>query len=293
MKPKNIHIFGRLPFGKSTPEKAGQSKPPFRRRTTVGAALALAVSLGACAPAHQDVRQTGPRGFDAMGHGIAQLVLSPFIIAAGVLEGIVMLPYYMSTDVHALNDAMVSQNTAVDLDRTYRYAYGQTLGEAATPAAGRGTVFRTMDQATAHFQRVLSGYGVTNADEYILTAVRSADRSGYTLYAVVHRPGPRLRIAQHGRATTLGHTDKAFYRPYRTDAYGATADTVIDWAGVPRKTVSTQKGQAILMTLAANSVLINRRSDDYWNAENAWYQGRYKAVVADRQAYLDERLGKS
>ena len=71
------------------------------------------------------------------------------------------------------------------------------------------------------------------------------------------------------------------------------ADTVIDWAGVPRRTVGTQRGQAILMTLAANSVLINRRSDDYWNAENAWYQGRHKAVVADRQAYLDERLGKS
>ena len=61
MRPKNIHI------------------------------LALAVALSACAPAHQEVRQTGPRGFDAMGHGIAQLVLSPFIIAAGVLEGIVMV----------------------------------------------------------------------------------------------------------------------------------------------------------------------------------------------------------
>jgi hypothetical protein len=66
---------------------------------------------------------------------------------------------------------------------------------------------------------------------------------------------------------------------------------VIDWAGVPRTTIKTQKGQAILMTLAANSVIINRRSDSYWDIEKRWIEGDYKSIVAERKAQLDRRMG--
>ena len=68
---------------------------------------------------------------------------------------------------------------------------------------------------------------------------------------------------------------------------------MIDWAGVPRTTIKTQKGQAILMTLAANSVLINRRSDDYWTVEKRWTDRYHKEIAAERKTYLDQRMGKS
>ena len=78
--------------------------------------------------------------------------------------------------------------------------------------------------------------------------------------------------------------------PYSKDAKGRPLDLVIDWAGVPRTSIRSQKGQAILMTLAANSVLINRRSDEYWNAERVWKNGGYQRIVNDRKAVLDRRM---
>ena len=59
---------------------------------------------------------------------------------------------------------------------------------------------------------------------------------------------------------------------------------------MPRTTIKTQKGQAILMTLAANSVLINRRSDGYWEIERRWLDGDYERIVAERKAQLDRRM---
>ena len=44
------------------------------------------------------------------------------------------------------------------------------------------------------------------------------------------------------------------------------------------------------MTLAANSVIINRRSNNYWAAERRWISGEHVEVVRERKAYLDRRL---
>ncbi len=44
------------------------------------------------------------------------------------------------------------------------------------------------------------------------------------------------------------------------------------------------------MTLAANSVLINRRSDGYWEIERRWLDGDYERIVAERKAQLDRRM---
>jgi hypothetical protein len=90
---------------------------------------------------------------------------------------------------------------------------------------------------------------------------------------------------------TLGPNDHAWYRPYARDADGKPLDLVIDWAGVPRTSIRTQKGQAILMTLAANSVLLNRRSDEYWSTEATWVGGGFRDVVTARKSYLDRRMG--
>ena len=45
------------------------------------------------------------------------------------------------------------------------------------------------------------------------------------------------------------------------------------------------------MTLAANSVLINCRSDNYWDFQRRWIEGDYIRIVAERKARLDQRMG--
>ena len=108
---------------------------------------------------------------------------------------------------------------------------------------------------------------------------------------VRRRPETTIRVRDgDGRIVTLNPGDDAFYRPYKRDAEGRPLDMVIDWAGVPRASIRTQKGQAILMTLAANSVLINRRSDDFWAAETRWRAGAYTQIATERKAVLDRRM---
>ena len=225
-----------------------------------------------------------------LGMAIGYLVATPVMILAGLLEGIASAPYFMASDLHEMNRRMEAAEASVTLDRTYRYAYDRPLAEV--PKSGdTGKVFRHMSEASPHFQNVLRGYGVKDYERYVLTAVRSADRAGYTLYAVIYRPARQIRVLDaERRVRTLGPGERPYYRPLERDAEGRALDLVIDWAGVPRTAIKTQKGQAILMTLAANSVLINRRSDDYWDAERRWIAGDYEAVVAKRKVYLDRRM---
>jgi hypothetical protein len=250
--------------------------------------LMAAIMAGCAAP-----QQGGPspeHGFNTFGQGIGHLILSPFMIAAGLLEGISTLPYFVSTDLHELNRAMVEANAQVDLERTYAYAYAEEIGNV--PGSGEtGRVFRRLSEATEHFQRVLEGYGVEDYDRYILTGVRTADRQGYTLYAVAYRPQSVVTVREGGVTRTLEPRDFDYYKPILRDASGRPMDVIIDWAGVPRTAIRTQKGQAILMTIAANSVLINRRSDDYWAVERRWVGGEFQEIVAERKRYLDQRMG--
>ncbi len=226
----------------------------------------------------------------ALGVGLGYLVASPLLILAGLLEGIVTAPYLLNADLHEMNRNMVDANTRVSFDETYQYAYDRQLADV--PESGdTGMIFRHMIEATAHFQKVIKGYGVEDYDNYLLTAVRTADRDGYTLYAVVYRPVGEVRIVdENNRARFVGARDREYYRPILQDADGRPLDVVIDWAGVPRTTIKTQKGQAILMTLAANSVLINRRSDEYWSAERRWVMGDFEGVVAERKVDLERRM---
>lgn len=147
-----------------------------------------------------------------------------------------------------------------------------------------------------HFQSLLSQQGVADPERYLLTAVRSADASGYTLYAVVKRAPGALRVADSTdamRSQTLTPVDLAYYRPYREDAMGRPVDTVVDWAGIERRRIRTQKGQAILMNLAANSILNDKRSPEYWHAQKRWMAGEFRQIAQLRQASLRRRMGLS
>lgn len=228
-----------------------------------------------------------------LGQAMGYLIASPVLILAGLFEGIATAPYFIDADLHRMNAEMEKAKTGVTLDRTYRHAYGRAL-DTVPKSGSTGRVFRHMEAATRHFQAVLRGYGVQDHDAYILTAVRTADRDGYTLYGLIHRPAGRIRVTDRsGRVRVLTPRDRAYYRPHERDADGRPLDVVVDWAGVPRATIKSQKGQAILLTLAANSVLINRRSDDYWAVQRRWIGGNHERVVADRKAQLDQRMGRS
>ncbi|MDH3316413.1 MAG: hypothetical protein OER43_11695 [Gammaproteobacteria bacterium] len=259
------------------------------KRTVISLFMAALVT-GCATP-----QQGGPspeHGFNTFGQGLGHLILSPFMIVAGLLEGVSTVPYFVSADLHEMNRAMVEANAQVDLERTYQYAYKEKIEDV--PASGdTGKIFRHLSAATEHFQRVLKGYGVEEYDRYILTGIRTADRDGYTLYAVVYRPEIVVQVREGGATRSLKPGDFDYYKPILRDANGRPMDVIIDWAGVPRTTIRTQKGQAILMTIAANSVLVNRRSDDYWAVEERWVAGEYKEIVAERKRYLDTRMGVS
>ena len=252
--------------------------------------MVLSTFLVAGCVSHNPGEPSPARSF---GNALGHLVFAPVLIIAGLLEGIATAPYLIETDLHDMNREMEKANSNVTLDETYQFAYGRQL-DTVPKSGNTGKVFRHMGEATMHFQNVLKGYGVADHDQYLLTAVRSADQAGYTLYGVVFRPERQIRVRnQNSRIRTLSPGDRTYYKPYERDANDQPLDVVIDWAGVPRTTIKTQKGQAILMTLAANSVLINRRNDGYWDIEKSWIEGDYKRIVTERKAQLDRRIGST
>lgn len=255
-------------------------------KTLAAIIISAALVTGCTAPPPKEVQHPA----HGLGVALGYLVASPVLILAGLAEGIASAPYFVDSDLHEMNRTMTMSDAAVDLGRTYEYAYNADI-ETLSPEGDTGQVFRHLAPATRHFQKVLLGYGVEDPQNYILTAVRTADRQGYTLYGLVYRPETRIRVRDSGgRIVTLTPKDDGFYQPYARDAQGRPLDMVLDWAGVPRTSIRTQKGQAILMTLAANSVLINRRSDDFWVVEKQWRAGQFRQVATERKAALDSRM---
>ena len=247
----------------------------------------LLVFLTAGCVAHQPGQPSPAR---ALGQVFEHLLFAPMMIVAGLFEGIATAPYLIEGDLHDMNVKMEAAKANVTLDETYQYAYQRRL-ENVPKSGDTGRVFHHMRDVTAHFQKVLKGYGVDDPERYLLTAVRSADHAGYTLYGLIYRPAGPIRIRdRNGGFRTLTPVERAYYTPYERDAAGYPLDVVIDWAGVPRTTIKTQKGQAILMTLAANSVLINRRNDDYWTLQRRWMDGDFMNIVAERKVQLDQRM---
>ena len=224
---------------------------------------------------------------------IGHVVLSPLYVAAGLIQGLASIPYFLDAELRSLDDGFVASGARVSMSKTYQYGYGQTLTEGINNAT-RLLPARHMQSATARFRDVLRGYGVSNPDHYLLASVRSADQYGYTLYTVIHRlPGDIAVRGPDGLIVRLTPNDRAFYQPYERSATGQLLDVVIDWAGVERASIATFQGQAILMTVAANSVLTNRRSDQYWAVQSKWNNGGFREVVAERRQYLDARIGRS
>ncbi|UCG07099.1 MAG: hypothetical protein JSV83_00110 [Desulfobacterales bacterium] len=253
--------------------------------TTVGIFLACA------AP-----NQQGPspeHGMSSALQGLAHLVLSPLQIAAGLLEGIASVPYFLTTSIHEVNRGMVEAQAQVALDDTYEAAYGTKLTDV--PESGdTGEVFRRMKHATESFQKVLKTYGIHDAERYILTSIDTANKEGFTLFAVVYRPADSIQVFDKynpSSARNFEKQDRLFYEPFQKDANGRTLDEIVDWAAMPREDIKTQKAQAILITLAANSVIEGKKSPDYWENERRWIAGQFREITNARLAAVRNRMG--
>ena len=256
--------------------------------------IACASLLTACGSAHQS-RVNPEHGFETAGIGLGHLLLSPLMIVAGLLEGIAALPMLLGSGLHEINRELVAADAQITLDDVYRDVYNTPLEDVAADG-DTGTLFREMRSATMYFQSMLQRQGVEDADRYLLTAVRTADKSGYTLYAVVRRSANTIKVRSQPNSSTarlLGPVDLDYYHPYEHDAQHRNVDEIVDWAGLPRHTIGTQKGQAILFNLAANSVLNGKRSKGYWRVEQRWMAGEFRHIAETRQNTLRARMGVS
>jgi len=246
--------------------------------------------LAACAT----TTSTGPgvgHGFSTAIQGVGHLLLSPLQVATGLLEGIASVPYYLSTNLNEINQGLVNAQANVTLGDTYQSVYGKSLAEV--PASGdTGKVFKDLPEATQFFQKILREYQVPNAYRYILTSL-SSDQ--YVLLTVVYRSADSsIQVFdKHDRRSkfSLGNQDSLFYVPYRQDVNGQPLDTVIDWAALPKTTINTQKAQAVLLTLATNSVLSGKKSPTYWEIENRWLAGAARAIVQEQENSIKARMG--
>jgi hypothetical protein len=245
----------------------------------------------ACATSNDGGKNTN-KGFGKAMLGIAQLVLSPLQIAAGLLEGIASIPYYLATNVQDINNGMIAANAKITLDDTYESAYGKRIN--AVPETGdTGEVFQRMKHASEYFQKVLNRYGVPDSGNYILTSIDTANSKGYTLFAAVYRPANTINVIDKYDGTTkrtFERSDRLYYEPFAKDTNGRKLDVVIDWAAMPRDIIKTQKAQALLLTMAANAVANEKRSPDYWEIEKRWIAGEYEEITEQKMNSVKNKM---
>lgn len=264
----------------------------MKKLKTLLLVIVVAGIVGACATP-QSGGPDAERGLIGMFRGIGHLVLSPFQIAAGLLEGVAALPYYAGTSLKAINDGLAKAQAKVTLDDTYESAYGKRLDQVSADG-DTGEVFRRMKHATEYFQKVLKRYGVPDPQHYILTSIDTANKDGATLFAVVYRPTKSITVLDKYDQKTLRTftaDDRLFYEPFQTDINGKQLDIIVDWAGVPIDHYKTQKQQAVLLTLAANAVAEGRKRSDYWMAEKRWIAGEFFSVLKQQNDKVQKSLG--
>jgi hypothetical protein len=178
---------------------------------------------------------------------VGMAALSPFQIAAGLLEGIASVPYFLSTDLRAINQGLIKAQAKITLNDTYQLVSSNT-----------NIIFKTMKQATSVFQELLKKKNIYNHHYYILTAINEISGK-YMLLAVIYRPIDSIQV--------------------------------IDWAALSTSSIQTKKAQAIVITLAANSVLNEKRMPEYWKIKKRWLAGDAREIIEQRTKDMNRRMG--
>lgn len=253
--------------------------------------LLCAVVLVSCTATTPDGKRS-QTGFGKAFTGIAKLVLSPIQIAAGMVEGIASMPYYLSTSLENINKGMIASNAKVTLDDTYESAYGKRISGVAA-SGDTGEAFQRMKHASEYFQKVLGRYGVKDANHYILTSIDTANSKGFTLFAVVYRPFDTIKVIDKYDGVTVrtfSSSDRLYYEPFEKDVNGRRIDTVVDWSGLPRELIKTQKAQAVMLTMAANMVVNEKRSPEYWDVEKRWIAGEFEEITEQKMNAVRNKM---
>ena len=256
--------------------------------------LAAMVAVAGC------VTPDGQLAVETFGRGMANLILAPLMIVAGIAQGLAFLPYTIGMGLAELNRSLIEAQ-AVTLDDSYKATFGVTLGDprvdqktgqVAGDESGYGR-YRSgaMGEATRAFQRLLVSQGMPpdKAQHYVLggvyTHVLSRDQ---ILLAVTYRhpaDQPFRAISKHtGIATTFRSTDRGWREPYERDINGQVVDEVIDWVGIEYTLLRQHKVVATLMSLAVEAVKTEKRSPDYWAAQQRWLAGESTQVMRESRA---------
>ncbi|HEV8677063.1 MAG TPA: hypothetical protein VGX21_23750 [Methylomirabilota bacterium] len=273
----------------------------------VSVLLVATLLVGGCATANG-----GPNGrvaAETFGRGIVNLILSPFMIVAGIAQGLAFLPYTIGTGLGELNKALLQAN-AVPLDDSYKSTFGvsitdQRVDQKTGEIRGQDGLYgryrpEAIFEANRAFQRLLVSQGMPEemARSYALTGnYRYAWSRGHILLAVVYRHsgGQPFRVAakQTGIVTTFRADQRGWHEPYERDVNGQVIDEVIDWAALEYKVLRQDKVVATLMVLAAEAVKSGKRSPEYWQAERRWMAGETTEIMRESLAKVQSALPTS
>lgn len=259
--------------------------------------LTTMVLLGGCAtPGAPD----GQVAANTFGQGLKNLILSPFMIVAGIAQGLAFLPYTIGTALNDLNKGLLQAN-AVPLDDSYKATFGvsiedQRVDQQSGKIQGQPGLYgryrsQAIFEANSALQRLLVSQGMPEhtAKNYVLTGnYQYALTRGQILLAIVYRhPGEqpfRVAAKQTGITTTFRPGQRGWHEPYQRDVDGQPVDEVVDWAAIEYKVLRQDKVVATLMVIAVEAIKAGKRSPEYWDAERPWMAGETAKVMALSQA---------
>lgn len=243
---------------------------------------------------------------DTFGQGMKNLILSPFMIVAGIAQGLAFLPYTIGAGLTELNKGLLQAN-AVPLDDSYKATFGvsiddQRVDQKSGKVKGQDGLYgryrsEAIFEANRSLQRLLVSQGMPEreAKNYVLTGnYRYALTRNQILLAVVYRhPGEqpfRVSAKQTGIVTTFRPDQRGWHEPYERDVNGQPIDEVVDWAAFDYKLLRQEKIVATLMVLAAESIKSGKRSPDYWQVEGPWMAGETAEIMRQSQSRVQSAL---
>ena len=262
------------------------------RTLSIGLAAVLLVT-GCAGPNGQTAGETFARG-------LTGLILSPFMIVGGILQGLAFLPYTIGTGLAELNKGLV-QAQAVSLDDSYKATFGvsmndQRVNQQSGEIRGQEGLYgryrpQAIMEANRAFQRLLVSKGVPEdkAQHYLLAGNYDyAWSRGVILLAVTYRQTGAQPIRVVSKETSIVTTfrpdQRTWHQPYERDVNGQAIDEVIDWTAMDYKLLRQDKIVATLMVLAAEAVKSGKRSTDYWEAERRWKAGETAQLIGESLA---------
>ncbi len=276
-------------------------------KRVTSAAVASVFVLSSCAAPNYPPYQGAQRGMQAVGTGLASLILSPFMIVAGLLQGLAFLPYVAGLALDDINRALLEAH-AVSLDDSYRAAYGVSLsdprvdrktGQVADDGGfgfGRYRPGALADASNA-FQRLLISQGMPEsvARHYVIVADYTHTRSrGVILLAVVYRhtgTEPFQVGSKNTGIVTMFRPEQLGWRSaYERDVRGQLIDEVIDWTAIDYAALQQDKLVATLMAIGAESIKSGKRSHEYSAAERRWIAGQTTQVMAESSGKVKQAL---